>query len=156
VSEPKKQQAEFQLREYTPADFETIWRLDQICFTRGIAYSKQELAHYVKQPLSFTLLAESEGAVCGFIVVERDLKQTGRIITIDVSPDIRRSGLGTLLMAAVESRLRSAGCTRVVLEVAVDNLPAITFYKKHGYSVVGTIRKYYLGSLDALRMEKQF
>jgi len=38
--------------------------------------------------------------------------------------------------------------------VAVDNHPAIAFYKRHGYSIVGTIPRYYLGSLDALRMEK--
>jgi ribosomal-protein-alanine N-acetyltransferase len=155
VAEPKQKTEEFQLRDYTPADFEIIWRLDQICFTRGIAYSKQELEHYISRPRSFTVIAERDGEVNGFVVVERDQKQTGRIITIDVHPDARRNGLGTLLMKAVEERLKSSGSSRVILEVAVDNLAAITFYKRHGYSVTKTIPRYYLGSLDALRMEKR-
>jgi ribosomal-protein-alanine N-acetyltransferase len=149
-----KSQQDSVLRDYLSQDFETIWKLDQICFTRGIAYSKAELNHFLKQARSFCLVAEREDEVRGFVVVERDLKQTGRIITIDVHPDTRLAGLGTLLMRAAEDRLMSLGAKHVILEVAVDNLPAITFYKKHGYSVVGTIPRYYLDSLDALRMEK--
>lgn len=154
MPEPIKQSADFRLREYVPADFETIWRLDQVCFTRGIAYSKQELAHYIKQPRAFTLLAERESQACGFIVIERDARQTGRVITIDVAPEVRRSGLGSMLMQAAEEKLTALGCSRVMLEVAVDNMPAIKFYRRHGYSIVKTIPRYYLGSLDALRMAK--
>jgi ribosomal-protein-alanine N-acetyltransferase len=139
------------LRDLDPADFETLWRLDQICFTRGIAYSKQELAHYVRQPRAFTIVAERVSEICGFIVVERNEKRVGRIITIDVHPEQRRAGLGSLLMRSAEERLQAG---KVVLEVAVDNAAAIAFYKRHGYSVIGTIPRYYLGSLDALRMEK--
>ena len=146
--------SKYQLRDFQPEDLETIWKLDQICFTRGIAYSKPELAHYIKQPRAFTIVAEAE-AICGFIVIEQDPKQTGRIITIDVHPDARRAGLGTLLMNAAEARLRELKSQRIILEVAVDNLSALTFYKKHGYAVVKTIPRYYMGSLDALRMEKK-
>ena len=154
MTEPKKERTQVQSRDYVAADFETLWQLDQICFTRGIAYSKQELAHYIKQPNSFTIIIESDKQVCGFIVVERDSKGTGRIITIDVSPESRRGGLGSALMNIAEDRLRVMKTPRVVLEVAVDNLAAVSFYKRRGYSVVGTLRRYYLNSLDALRMEK--
>ena len=78
----------------------------------------------------------------------------GRIITIDVAPDVRRTGLGSLLMQTAEDRLKNLGCPLVILEVAVDNAAAIKFYRRHGYSVVKTIPRYYLGSLDALRMAK--
>ena len=57
-------------------------------------------------------------------------------------------------MQAAEKKLRELKCERFVLEVAVDNAAAIGFYKRHGYSVVGTIPRYYMGSLDALRMSK--
>jgi ribosomal-protein-alanine N-acetyltransferase len=150
----KLSQREFQLRDFQPEDFETLWRLDQICFTRGIAYSKPELAHFIEQPKSFTIVAENATGAGAFIVVERDRKNNGRVITIDVHPEQRRAGLGNLLMDAAEERLRQTSAKKIVLEVAVDNAPAIAFYKRRGYSVVGTIPRYYLGSLDALRMEK--
>ena len=153
MREPATTSPEFHLRDFTAADFEAIWQLDQICFVRGIAYPREELAHYIKQPRAFTIVAERAGKICGFVVVERNGK-TGRIITIDVHPMQRRAGLGSLLMREAEERLLAAKAESVVLEVAVDNIAAITFYKRHGYSVVKTIPRYYLGSLDALRMEK--
>jgi ribosomal-protein-alanine N-acetyltransferase len=146
---------QFELREFEPHDFEALWQLDQICFTRGIAYSKAELAHYIKQPRAFTVVAERSGALAGFIVVEREIKGKARIITIDVHPEQRRAGLGSILMDAAETRLAQAKAKSIILEVAVDNHPAIAFYKKRGYSIVGTIPRYYLGSLDAFRMEKE-
>lgn len=146
--------ADFLLRDYEAIDFDALWQLDQICFVRGIAYSKSELKHFLQQEDCFCIVAQTGEAVRGFIVVEHDSKGTGRIITIDVHPDARRSGLGTLLMRASEGRLVGLGARRIVLEVAVDNLSAISFYKRHDYSVAGTIPRYYNRSLDALRMEK--
>ena len=145
--------SKYQLRDFQAADFETLWRLDQICFTQGIAYSKQELAYFIRQPKSFTVVAEVNGVLCGFIVVERK-KDVARVITIDVHPEQRRDGLGSLLMQSAERQAQATRASKMLLEVAVDNAPAIAFYKRHGYSIIGTIPRYYLGSLDALRMEK--
>src|SRR3954447_6603948 len=105
--------------------------------------------------MSFTIVGERDGKIEGFIVVQCDLKQAGHVITIDVHADARRSGLGTLLMDAAENRLNSDGCRSVLLEVAVDNMPAITFYKRRGYSVLKTIPRYYMNSIDALMLGKK-
>src|SRR6266852_2610722 len=104
----------FQLRDYQPQDFQTLWELDQSCFTEGIAYSQEELKHFVSEKLSFTIIGERNGKIEGFIIVQRDLKQTGHVITIDVHANERRSGLGTLLMSAAEERLISENCDSVL------------------------------------------
>ena len=67
----------------------------------------------------------------------------------------RRSGVGSLLLRAVEERLLSAGSQVVGLETAVDNLAALAFYKRHGYSVVRTWPRYYSNGVDALVMSKE-
>jgi ribosomal-protein-alanine N-acetyltransferase len=79
----------------------------------------------------------------------------GRVITIDVMPASQHHGLGTLLLTAGESRLREAGCDYISLETAVDNEPALRFYKKHGYSVLRVLPRYYLDSIDGLLMGKK-
>ena len=79
----------------------------------------------------------------------------GRIITIDVVPEGQHSGLGTLLLTSAERELKQAGCDHVVLEVAVDNEPALCFYKKHGYSVLKVLPNYYMDSVDGLMMGKR-
>ena len=147
----------FVIRDSKPEDFETLWRMDQECFPPGIAYSRQELKVYMREKGSFTLVAvtQSDGkdaTIAGFLVAYGG--PTGHVITIDVAPSARRSGVGSLLLRAAEDRLRTAGSKAVGLETAVDNLSALSFYKRHGYSVVRTWPRYYSNGVDALVLKK--
>lgn len=149
---------DFSLREFRPTDFETLWRIDQECFAPGISYSQPELAGYIRLLGSFTVVAESTDSdaprILGFLVATINRRREGHIITIDVVPDARRAGVGSKLLAAAEDRLRSRQCTSVKLETAVNNTPALAFYKRHGYFVVKTIPRYYPDGLDALALKK--
>ena len=145
------------IREFFPDDFESLWRIDQECFAPGIAYSRRELLHYLKRPGAFTYLAERDGTseIAGFIVVEHDTRRAiGHVITLDVVADARRHGVGSALMKAADERLLKAGCKAVYLETAIDNTPAIQFYRRHGYTVLNVIPRYYKRKLDAFRMGK--
>jgi ribosomal-protein-alanine N-acetyltransferase len=104
---------------------------------------------------AFTLVADDEedSEILGFIVAEAR-RGSGHIITIDVVADARRLGVGSALLLAAEKQLRAAGAVNVALETAVDNDPAIRFYKRHAYFVEKTIRGYYSNQLDALKMTK--
>jgi [ribosomal protein S18]-alanine N-acetyltransferase len=165
---------EFTLREFRRDDFEILWRIDQECFAPGIAYSRIELAAYIRRPGSFTLVAWKASAadsrdsqphqgnageplsdVLGFIVAEANRRKVGHILTIDVPPSSRRLGVGSKLLSSAEGRLQSAMCRRVVLETAVDNAPALAFYKRNRYDVVKTIPRYYPNGLDAFVLEKE-
>jgi [ribosomal protein S18]-alanine N-acetyltransferase len=155
------------IRDFEPKDFDRLWQIDQECFPPGISYSRPELKVYIRRRGSFTLVADAEpgrdkvaraddgrsAAIQGFIVAYGG--QTGHIITIDVIGPARRSGLGSQLLVAAEERLQAGGSRAVDLETGVDNHPAIAFYKRHGYSVVGTWPRYYSNGVDALVMRKQ-
>jgi len=143
------------IRDYRRQDFETLWQIDQACFARGISYSRRELAFYIARKLGFILVAELAGRILGFVVLDRDRQGQAHVITIDVLTEARRSGLGSRLMTAAEERLRALGCSAVFLETAVDNAAAIAFYKRHGYTVIQTIPRYYLDSIDALVLSKE-
>jgi [ribosomal protein S18]-alanine N-acetyltransferase len=150
----------FTLRQYRPADFRRLLEIDQACFVAGIAYSEGELRYFLDMPSAVTLVGVEAGAIQGFIVADRfrqprTSRAMGRIITIDVAPQAQHSGLGTLLLKKAEEALSEAGCDSVLLEVAVDNDPALRFYKKHGYSVLKTLPRYYLDSIDGLLMGKR-
>jgi ribosomal-protein-alanine N-acetyltransferase len=150
---------EYKIRDFQPEDFETLWRMDQECFPPGISYSRRELTAYMRRRAAFTLVAlenapnTAVNTIVGFIVAYGG--NPGHVITIDVAPSARRSGIGSLLLRAVEARLSSAGSHAVGLETAVDNISALTFYKRHGYHVIRTWPRYYPNGVDALVMRKE-
>ena len=169
----------FLLRDYQNRDLEKLYRLDQECFEAGIAYSRAELTSFIERRASFCIVAElqsewssdnagatpaaksgptvkfEKGTIAGFIVAERSPKGYGHIITIDVRNTFRRHELGSQLLTAAEERLRKLDSFMVVLEVAVSNRAAITFYKRHHYNVTRTIPRYYKDELDAFFMTKR-
>ena len=145
----------FAIREFGPEDFETLWRIDQECFPPGIAYSRTELKWYIRHRHAFTLLADGGAQGTGGFIVAHAGQAGGHIITIDVVPAARRSGVGSLLLLSAEERLYGIGARMVGLETAVDNLGALTFYKRHGYSVVRTWPRYYSNGVDALVLKKE-
>lgn len=149
---------EFNLRDFRSDDFEALWEIDQRCFAPGIAYSQRELASYIRRRAAFTIVAEQStgdsSSVAGFIVAEVS-KKMGHIISIDVLPANRRLGLGSKLLSAAEARLRSLDCHTTVLETAVDNLSALSFYKRHEYAVLKVHPRYYSNGIDALVLGKR-
>ena len=150
------------IRPFQKTDFEVLWRIDQACFDPQLAYSRVELAVYMRRPGSFTLVADSAGVtdtkdegkgILGFVVAEARRK-VGHIITIDVVTEARREGIGSALLDAAEGQLRQGGVEVVALETPVNNTAAIRFYKQQGYFVEKTGPGYYSNQLDALVMSK--
>jgi ribosomal protein S18 acetylase RimI-like enzyme len=144
----------FRIRQFEKADFDTLWRIDQACFDAQLAYSRPELAFYMRREGSFTRVAEGDTEILGFITAETRRK-TGHIITIDVVSEARRTGVGSALLEAAESQLQQSGAKIVMLETPVNNEAAIRFYKQQGYFVERTVAGYYSGQLDALVMTKE-
>ncbi|HEV2114751.1 MAG TPA: N-acetyltransferase [Terriglobales bacterium] len=159
----------FAIRQVRKEDFERLWAIDQECFPAGISYTRVELAFYMRRPRAFTLVAEGESQrtapgpaaapaskeILGFLVGEASARGAGHIITIDVRKEARRRRVGTALLEAAEEHLQGAGSRHVFLETAVDNGPAIAFYKRHGYELIKTIPRYYKNNLDALLLGKR-
>jgi ribosomal protein S18 acetylase RimI-like enzyme len=159
------------IRDSRREDFDWLWRIDRQCFPPEISYSRLELAVYMRRPGSFTLVAETipnhnhqaepiqmtstaAPAILGFIVAQAQRRAQGHIITIDVVEQARRSGVGSKLLAAAEVRLQAARCEVVHLETAVDNVPALAFYKRHGYYLEKTVPRYYSNGVDAFLLKK--
>ena len=154
----RKDKNVIQIRLAAREDLETLFALDQACFREGIAYSRAELRYFLFHPHSISILAEEDGGIAGFAIVEllpETKRRIGHIVTIDVDSGQRRQGVGRMLMDALLDSCREAGAALVRLEVAVDNDGAIEFYGTLGFQETGRIPGFYLGKLDALTMEKE-
>jgi ribosomal protein S18 acetylase RimI-like enzyme len=145
------------LLRYAPADFETLYAIDQACYPRGIAYSRGTLRDFLSLPGADCLVARAgedrDATIAGFIIGE-SAGADARIITIDVLEAYRRTRVGTALLRAMEQRLAARGTRRVELETATANAPGVAFWEHHGYRKTGVLRGYYLGRFDAWKMRK--
>lgn len=146
------------MRSFQTHDLAGLHQLDQVCFSRDIAYTRAELRYFLTHPRCSCWVAElPEHKLAAFVIVERESRgglPAGHIVTLDVDPAERRRGLGTLLMHAAEDRMKQEGVAVISLEVAENNTVARQFYRRLGFVTRGRIAKYYGGRIDAEVMEK--
>ena len=141
------------LRSYEPHDFTALHKLDQSCFPAGISYSKTTLRYFLTISSADCVVAEDGGRIVGFIVSEEN-PPLAHIITLDVEAKHRRHGVGTELLKTLESNLAARGVRSILLETAIDNQAAVAFWQSHGYRIEATLKRYYLGRIDAYEMRK--
>jgi ribosomal-protein-alanine N-acetyltransferase len=121
------------LRDIRPSDLEALYALDQLCFEPGIAYSRSELKQILRLSSGQAVIAESQGQIEGFAAGYVSERGFGHIVTLDVSPDRRRKGIGRALLQELLERLTGAGAVEARLEVEAVNAGAIAFYEGLGF-----------------------
>jgi ribosomal-protein-alanine N-acetyltransferase len=141
------------LRSYGPHDFAALHRLDQACFPPGIAYSKTMLRYFLKLSSADGTVAEDSAGIVGFILTEEN-PPLAHVITLDVAESHRRLGVGSALLAESERNLALRGVRTILLETATTNEAGVAFWKRHGYCIEATLKRYYLQKLDAYEMRK--
>lgn len=144
-------------RDYRPGDFPTLCEIDRLCFPADIAYTPAEIAFWMRSPKAFAILAEDRAAdrVAGFVLARSEGNGRGHIITIEVLPEFRRAGVATALMERAHARLWQLGATYVELVTWVENAPAIAFYEKLGYQIIGRLPRHYPNGMDAWLLAKE-
>ena len=81
------------------------------------------------------------------------LYDEAHVTTIGVEPAFRGRGLGELLLVAMFDEALRRGANWLTLEVRVSNEPAQGLYRKYGFAVQGTRKRYYSdNNEDALIM----
>ena len=65
------------------------------------------------------------------------------LLNITVSPKLRKLGLASRMMAAIEGVAAQQNMPRIILEVRPSNIAAITLYQKLGYEQIGIRKNYY-------------
>lgn len=78
------------------------------------------------------LLAEQQGRVVGSVVAGYD-GHRGWLYRLAVSDDVRRQGIGSLLVRAAERALGEAGCVKINLQLHGQNHDGARFWAAIGY-----------------------
>jgi len=125
--------------------FDKIANLHKLCFPNK-PWSASDFADLKKSGCEI-IMSEN-----GFIVY-RCVADEAEIITIGVSPDVRRNGIGSAMLCIIEKNIKNQGVKKIFLEVASNNIAGQKLYENNGYKVIGIRPKYYDG-IDAILMSK--
>ena len=114
--------------------------LEKLCFSDP--WSETSIASELENPLSLWLIAEENGAVCGYVGSQTVLDETD-MMNIAVHPDCRRKGIAAALITELVSRLKARGSRVLRLEVRESNFSAIALYEALGFTQLGLRKNYY-------------
>ncbi len=123
-----------------PELFAAAERLDRLCFTSenwsAAAFREEAVSDNGIMICAMNGDAVA-GLVCGYFAADES-----DIAVVAVHPELRRLGIGRLLLNAFEQALPDA-TDAVFLDVRESNLPAIRLYENNGYERVGLRKNYY-------------
>ncbi len=88
------------------------------------------------------MVAEYEDQVVGFMIYELH-KSRIHVLNFAVTPEYRRSGVGSQMLAKLTAKLSTQRRSRIILEVRETNLPAQIFFRENGFRAVSVLHSYY-------------
>ena len=138
-----------------PADAEPIARMSRDHIEAGLAWSwgAERVQRAIEDRSCNVAVIDGPAALRAFgIMLYAD--ESAHLALLAVSPGCRRQGLGSRILSWLELPARMAGILELRLEVRVDNPSAVEFYRRLGFDPDSTLRGYYQGRIDALRMIK--
>jgi ribosomal-protein-alanine N-acetyltransferase len=86
----------------------------------------------------------------GGMVLARAAADEAEILTIGVTPQARRRGIGARLLGAATDWSAGRGAATLFLEVAATDPVARAFYAAAGFTEIGLRPRYYVDGRDAL------
>lgn len=137
------------IRKCNKYDIENLKELELVCFQDRF----HEKFDFVLENKNYVYyLAEEVGRIVGYAGASI-LYDESELQYVATLPSLRRNGIAKALMAVLVEDLVKKGVHKMYLEVSEDNLAALSLYKKLGFFVYNTRRKYY-GDKDAIVMVK--
>jgi len=140
-------------RLYASGDFEPLYAIEELCFLPPFRFGRGYMRYLVDAPNSATWIAEEDGQMAGFAIVDWHRQKVSLIAylqTIEVTPGQRGRGIGKELMERVETSARAAGAVTIWLHVDEQNNLAVRLYEAHGYTCEGRQQDYYAQGRAAL------
>jgi len=155
------------IRRIAPVDCDAIAALEARLFATALDQARLmalqanpvfcgfvDLVPEQDQPQSTS--ADDLASYLGGYLLATMIDDEAEILSIGVTPDRQRQGVGKRLLQHFFEHGTSQNMARVVLEVAEDNVPALGLYRDFGFAAFGRRKGYYKQGnqkIDAIMMK---
>jgi ribosomal-protein-alanine N-acetyltransferase len=129
------------VRPLEPADVPAVVALETELFAPS-AWTEAMVREEIGGPGRFYVGLDDDAGLLGYAGSWFD-GDVSQVMTIGVARRAQRRGLGRVLLHALLDRAAADGASAVLLEVAVDNEPALGLYRSEGFEVLARRRRYY-------------
>ncbi|MGC0365200.1 ribosomal-protein-alanine N-acetyltransferase [Rhodococcus sp. 27YEA15] len=148
----------YSIERMTVGDAERCAELERLLFAGDGPWSAQAFVSELAGSHNHYFVARSPGGLvlgyAGIAVLGAPPNLEAEVHTIGTDPQAQRLGIGGALLAALLAVADTRECA-VFLEVRTDNEAAMALYRREGFDVVGTRKKYYQPSgADAYTMRR--
>ena len=158
-----KMQTTFTLRRFKPSDLERVMHINRVCLPEN--YTTFFFMNLHKRFPETFIVAEENGEVVGYTMCRIEtgipsfkllgITKKGHVISIAVSPEHQRKGIGSALMREAMQAMVNYKAKECYLEVRASNLPAVNLYRKMEFEVARTNRGYYADGEAAYVMARK-
>lgn len=125
------------IREFCfPDDYDgalKLWGSMEVGVQVGRSDTPEEIQRKLQRDPDLFLIAEANNVIIGTIIGGFDGRR-GMIYHLAVQSNFREQGIGSLLLAEVEKRLKAKGCRKCYLLVTADNTGAAKFYEQRDWN----------------------
>lgn len=119
-----------------PNDYDTIRGLYENCFPRNEWGYLEDLKNDFFSKTITTFLLKKEDEVVGFWLDVIYFQETCFVCWLGVLPKYRRVGYASQILYHGARFARERHLSKITLLVRPDNMPAVAFYKKHGFQKI--------------------
>lgn len=122
-------------------------------------WSADAIGRLLAHPGATSLIARTPAPnqIVGVVLAQLAVDEA-EILSLGVAKPWQRLGVATRLVEGIIRASKNGGANRLHLEVAADNIPAMTLYRAHGFAEVNRRRGYYtrMGAapVDALMLSR--
>ena len=106
------------------------------------AWTEEDFLCCLRQRNCIGMVAEENHDVIGFMIYELHKSQL-RVLNFAVMPQMRRRGVGSLMIQRLVDKLSQQRRKDILLDVRESNLDAQLFYKSQGFRAVCVLRRHY-------------
>lgn len=117
-----------------------ISEIERECFSSP--WSASDLASALTNPAFICLSALSGEKPVGYVMMYNAADE-GEIANLAVTKEMRRQGIGEMLMEHATAMAKDNGVVTMYLEVRSSNIGAKSLYEKLGFSPIGIRKNYY-------------
>jgi len=125
---------------------------DYIEMGLGWGWTPARVARSIRDRATNVVIAEYGADLAGFGIMQY-LDDDAHLLLFAVRPEYRLRGIGSQLLAWLESTAATAGIELIFLEARASNAAARAFYAARGYRELVLLPRYYR-SEDAVRIGK--